>query len=203
MPKSSSATRKPTSCRRRMVVSACSGFFSATASVNSTSMRWGEMSMRCRMRTSSSTKCGRANCAADTFTATTSGGRPAASQARNCCATCSTTQKSMATMEPLCSAIGMNSAGDTSPQRGCRQRSSASAPASAPLPSVRWGWNTRNSSPRCAASLRPAASSSERCVCACISGAKKRSPLRPSCLTRYIATSAADAKVLAVRASSG
>ena len=104
--------------------------------------------------------------------------------------------------KPVCSAKGMNCIGGTSPRVGCCQRTSASAPTSAPVASATLGCRYRRSS-----SLSTAwrSSDSSDSVCALPLSRLASYSCAPAVwrLATYIATSARDSSVSASAACSG
>ena len=81
-----------------------------------------------------------------------SGARPRSEIRRIVSQLSRSTQAPIGTIDPVSSATGMNSAGDTGPSVGLFQRSSASTAAISPVSSSNTGWNAIASSPRVSAS---------------------------------------------------
>ena len=79
-------------------------------------------------------------------------------QAASCASAACSTQRVRLAEVPVCSAMGMNSTGDTRPNTGCRQRTSASTPVTHPSDMRVLGWNIRNNDPPSSASGRSAPS---------------------------------------------
>ncbi|MNI72594.1 hypothetical protein D3C73_1285460 [compost metagenome] len=92
-----------------------------------------------RSARSSSTSPGCISCTAEIFTAAVSVS-PRSRKRHRSAQTCRSTQLPMLIIEPLVSASGMNSAGETGPKVGLVQRSSASSFATFRSPELRIGW---------------------------------------------------------------
>jgi hypothetical protein len=159
LPKSSSARRTPASRSAARVPASGSASMPTPPVSSSTSDDGGSPDARTAASSASSAPA-TASCPGETLTLTKTGrsvGRghpPAARQAS------SRTYAPIGPINPDLSASGRKSPGARVPRRGWRQRISASAPATAPLPSRTTGWYSSRNSPRSRARLSSSSSSS-------------------------------------------
>lgn len=115
----------------------------------------------------------------------------------------SSTHWPIATIRPVSSATGMNSAGDSGPSSGLVQRNSASAPTVRPLRASTTGWYASRSASDEIARRSDCSIAKRRCSRRFSCAVKNVKWLRPRCFASYIAESALRISVAASSPSRG
>ena len=147
MPKSSIASAQPSERSASSVSRAKVALRISTPSVISMASSCASSRTPDSWRARKRVRSGPQNSRADTLIDTGTGCMPLPCQLISCRTVVRATQRSMSEINPVCSAIGMKSAGDTNPRTGCSQRSSASAPHSRRSSMLNFGWKYSSSAP--------------------------------------------------------
>ncbi|MNQ86723.1 hypothetical protein D3C85_1019230 [compost metagenome] len=149
--------------------------------------------LRCRLRSTRSTKSLWRNCRGLMFTHRLKPLVSTSSSATSCSQTwhaSASTQAPTSRISPLSSSTWMNCPGDCGPRVGCCQRSRASAPITRLLRASTWGWKCSSNSPRASAMRRSLSSRRRSLAASCMVLRNIWMALRPESLARYRAMSA-------------